>query len=265
MASKADVVQQLTTVKEISTVQSCEQHWVSDTTGYVGYEGCSGAGWHYGWDGAKKAMCLGCGVTSSCTSAASKAYAFEPTLPLSLDDTQCLPYQVNWRYKDYGLSGQMDLPTVKYEAVTTMKTCFDACASEPACMQAVCYSAGVSSWGDSTSCNCYPMSKAGVDDNSNVVDKDGLGGSNTGYVSVRCHDAYGQLSHSVSYSNQEVYSSRAAAIVRCRHHCAPDLLMCVGGHAPSEPRRLARLHLVPERRSHPPHLLRTCWRAVLTS
>ena len=54
----------------------------------------------------------------------------------------CDPFKEDWRYA-YVSGAEMNLAGVDYGQKVTRVQCFDACGSDPACAQAVCYSAGV--------------------------------------------------------------------------------------------------------------------------
>ena len=92
----------------------------------------------------------------------------------------CDPFQKGWRYAHVS-GAEMKLAGVDYGQKVTRVQCFDACGSDPACAQAVCYDAGRSVWQDDSPCLCYPMNTA------SYLDEDGIGGSNTGgFASIHC-------------------------------------------------------------------------------
>ena len=67
----------------------------------------------------------------------------------------------------------MALGTIAYGAVATdWETCRNACAQDAQCKQVVFHKSGK---------NCWGMSEAQDED------QDGLGGSNTNWISAQCH------------------------------------------------------------------------------
>ena len=84
----------------------------------------------------------------------------------------CLAPAANWRYTWGGASVEMDAGAVAYGSSVTQTACFEACGSDSSCKQAVYNTASTA---------CYPMNTA------DASDQDGLGGTNTGWVSILCH------------------------------------------------------------------------------
>lgn len=88
-------------------------------------------------------------------------------------DNNCDLPAMNWRYFRNGAHVEMSLSGVPYGASgISQDTCFEKCAAEPTCKQAV--------WKKSA---CYPMSEA------SPHDQDGKGGTNSGWVSINCNKA----------------------------------------------------------------------------
>ena len=107
------------------------------------------------------------------------------------DTCGCDPFQSGWRYAHVS-GAEMKLAGVDYGQKVTRVQCFDACGSDPACAQAVCYSKGESVWEADAPCFCYPTSRAIKLDSDGksirALDSDGKGGSNTGFASIHCND-----------------------------------------------------------------------------